>query len=212
MMSAMEEPRVPAPPPAGGDGSGGGAGGPASSSSPPAHAARSGDAARRPAVTRGRRIRVRVLIWGTTVLAIIGDLRDLGQPPGVQRRQLGEHEHASCCRTNRSATRPPTTWSNSSTRTSTSKKKSRSACPRKSRRSRAPLRAGTQPAPPKWPNGRSKTAKVQEAWKSANQAADQTLVNIVEGGKGPVAINDGVVTLDLAAVLNNITNGSGCPK
>jgi hypothetical protein len=56
------------------------------------------------------------------------------------------------------------------------------------------------------------TARVQEAWKTANRAADQTLVNIVEGGKGAVAINSGVVTLDLASVLTNITNRLGLPE
>jgi len=56
------------------------------------------------------------------------------------------------------------------------------------------------------------TARVQEAWKTANRAAAQTLVNIVEGGKGAVAINNGVVTLDLASVLTNITNRLGLPE
>ncbi len=56
------------------------------------------------------------------------------------------------------------------------------------------------------------TARVQEAWKAANRAADQTLVNIVEGGKGAVAIDNGVVSLDLASVLTNITNRLGLPE
>ena len=56
------------------------------------------------------------------------------------------------------------------------------------------------------------TAKVQEAWKAANRVADQTLVNIVEGGKGNLEINNGVVSLDLASVLTNITNRLGLPE
>jgi hypothetical protein len=54
--------------------------------------------------------------------------------------------------------------------------------------------------------------RVQEAWRHANRAADQTFVTIVEGGKGAVAISGGQVTLDLSSVVANITNRLGLPN
>jgi hypothetical protein len=53
--------------------------------------------------------------------------------------------------------------------------------------------------------------RVQDVWKQANKAADQTLVNIVNGGKGAVQINGGEVSLNLAAIVADITNRLGLP-
>jgi hypothetical protein len=53
--------------------------------------------------------------------------------------------------------------------------------------------------------------RVQDAWKQANKAADQTLVNIVNGGKGAVQVNGGEVSLNLAAIVADITNRLGLP-
>jgi hypothetical protein len=53
--------------------------------------------------------------------------------------------------------------------------------------------------------------RVQDAWKEANKAADQTFVNIVNGGKGAVQINGGEVSLNLAAIVAEITNRLGLP-
>jgi hypothetical protein len=53
-------------------------------------------------------------------------------------------------------------------------------------------------------------ARVQEAWKHANKAADETFIAIING-KGPVATNGGVVTLNLAAIVSNITERLGLP-
>jgi hypothetical protein len=54
--------------------------------------------------------------------------------------------------------------------------------------------------------------KVQEAWKKANRAADQTFVTIVEGGNGKVVITHGEVSLNLATIVANITNRLGLPN
>jgi hypothetical protein len=54
-------------------------------------------------------------------------------------------------------------------------------------------------------------ARVQEVWRKANHAADQTFIAIVDG-KGVVATNGGVVTLDLASVVNNIAGHLGLPE
>jgi hypothetical protein len=48
-------------------------------------------------------------------------------------------------------------------------------------------------------------ARVQEAWRHANHAADQTLVTIVNG-------HGGTVTLDLSSIIANITNRLGLPN
>ena len=53
--------------------------------------------------------------------------------------------------------------------------------------------------------------RVQEVWRHANKAADQQLVTVVEGGKGAVVITNGEVSLDLSAVVKNITERLGLP-
>jgi hypothetical protein len=56
------------------------------------------------------------------------------------------------------------------------------------------------------------TAPVQAAWKTANRAAAQTLVAIVNGKKGALSTNNGVVTLDLRTALNNLATRLGLPQ
>src|SRR6185437_2385318 len=46
--------------------------------------------------------------------------------------------------------------------------------------------------------------RVQKLWAQANRAADQSFVAIVEGGKGPVGVNQGEVSLNLGAILENV--------
>jgi hypothetical protein len=54
--------------------------------------------------------------------------------------------------------------------------------------------------------------RVQQLWAQANRAADQTFIDIVNGRKGTVAVNQGVVSLDLASILNNIASRLGLPS
>jgi hypothetical protein len=54
-------------------------------------------------------------------------------------------------------------------------------------------------------------ARVQEVWKHANHAADETFIAIIDG-KGPVATNGGKVTINLAAIVSNITERLGLPN
>jgi hypothetical protein len=54
--------------------------------------------------------------------------------------------------------------------------------------------------------------RVQQLWAEANRAADQTFVDIVNGRKGAVGVNQGVVTLNLASILNNIASRLGLPS
>jgi hypothetical protein len=54
-------------------------------------------------------------------------------------------------------------------------------------------------------------ARVQNLWAIANRAAAHTFVVIVEGGRGPVRINRGAVTLDLAPIVDDIAGRLGLP-
>jgi hypothetical protein len=53
--------------------------------------------------------------------------------------------------------------------------------------------------------------RVQDAWKQANKAADQTFVDIVNGKKGALQVNGGEVSLNLAPIVADITNRIGLP-
>jgi hypothetical protein len=53
--------------------------------------------------------------------------------------------------------------------------------------------------------------RVQDIWKQANKATDQTFVNIVNGGTGAAQVNGGEVSLNLAAVVADITTRLGLP-
>jgi hypothetical protein len=53
--------------------------------------------------------------------------------------------------------------------------------------------------------------RVQSLWTAANRRADQLLVTIVDGGKGAVGVNGGVVTLDLHQTLETVAGRLGLP-
>ena len=53
--------------------------------------------------------------------------------------------------------------------------------------------------------------RVQQLWAQANRAADQTFIDIVNGRKGASG-QQGVVSLDLASILNNVALASGCRR
>jgi putative oligomerization/nucleic acid binding protein len=54
--------------------------------------------------------------------------------------------------------------------------------------------------------------RVQDLWAQANRAADQTFINVVNGGKGAASTNNGAVTLDLGAILENVASRLGLPS
>ncbi|HJS95136.1 MAG TPA: hypothetical protein VJ741_12815 [Solirubrobacteraceae bacterium] len=54
--------------------------------------------------------------------------------------------------------------------------------------------------------------RVQALWAQANRAADQAFIATVEGGKGPVGVNQGEVSLNLGAILDNVANRLGLPS
>jgi Short C-terminal domain len=54
--------------------------------------------------------------------------------------------------------------------------------------------------------------RFQALWAQANRAADQTFIDVVNGRKGAVGFNNGVVTLDLASLVDNIATQLGLPS
>ena len=54
-------------------------------------------------------------------------------------------------------------------------------------------------------------ARVQTLWAQANRRAAEALVTVVDGGTGPVKVQGGVVTLDLASVVEAIARQLGLP-
>lgn len=54
--------------------------------------------------------------------------------------------------------------------------------------------------------------RIQALWTEANRAADQTFINVVNGGKGSVQVNHGVVTLNLGLLLQNVAARLGLPS
>jgi hypothetical protein len=199
--------------------SGGGApGGSAPPPAPPVGSSPRGDApAGGPAAgkalpaTRGRRILVRVIIWGTTLLAVIGIFA-----VWANRQMLN-----------------PKNWSSTSTqllqnaviREATAnylidqlyanvnvEEEIKSRLPKEVKALAGPLAGGIRTVGTEVAKRALANARVQEAWRHANRAADQSLVTIIEGGKGAVAITGGQVTLDLSSIIKNITERLGLPN
>ncbi|MBV8430426.1 MAG: hypothetical protein JO244_04645, partial [Solirubrobacterales bacterium] len=53
---------------------------------------------------------------------------------------------------------------------------------------------------------------VQTAWAKANRAADQAFIALVNGGTKHVSVNQGVVTLNLATILDDVASRLGLPS
>ncbi|MBV8431153.1 MAG: SHOCT domain-containing protein [Solirubrobacterales bacterium] len=53
---------------------------------------------------------------------------------------------------------------------------------------------------------------VQTAWAKANRAADQAFIALVNGGTKHVSVNQGVVTLNLVTILDDVASRLGLPS
>src|SRR5581483_9928313 len=53
--------------------------------------------------------------------------------------------------------------------------------------------------------------RIQNLWAQSNRAADQAFIAIVEGGKGNVGVNQGAVSLNLGAILEDVAARLGLP-
>jgi len=203
-------------PPAGGGGAPAGASGTpkGGSGAPPADGeqtaaeSRAGEA--HPA-TRGRRILVALLIWGTSVLAVVGIFA-----VWANRQVLNPNNWASTSTQllQNAAIREATSnylvdqlYANVNVEEELKKRLPSQLQPLAGPLAGAIRNLATEAAQRALAN-----ARVQEAWRHANRAADQSLVTIVEGGKGAVAITGGQVTLDLSTIVANMTNRLGLPN
>ena len=160
--------------------------------------------------TRGRWILVQVLIWGTTVLAIVGIFAVWAN------RQVFN----------------PDNWANTSTKLLQNKTvrnatavylvnqiyanvdvagEIKARLPAQLQPLAAPAAGALENAAISASQRALADARVQQVWKQANRAADQSFVNIVNGGKGAVQTSNGVVTLDLSLIVADITNRLGLP-
>ncbi len=167
--------------------------------------------AEQPPATRGRRILVQVLIWGTTVLAVLAIFA-----VWANRQMLN-----------------PDNWANTSTkllqneevRDATSnylvnqlyanvnvEQELKAKLPAQLAPLAGPLSGALHSLADEAAKRALASPRVQEVWKRANRAADQSFVTIVNGGKGAVAITGGQVTLNLALVVSDITNRLGLPN
>ena len=163
-----------------------------------------------PPAARERRWLVRVIIWGTTVLAVVAIFAVWAN------RQLLN----------------PNNWANTSTKLLQNEKvrvatsnylvdqlyanvnvseELKSRLPAQLAPLAAPVAGALQNLAVTAAQRALANAKVQEGWKQANRAADATFIAIING-KGAVATNDGQVTLNLASIVTNITNRLGLPN
>ncbi len=188
------------------------AGPPAASEPPSAPAAPPPPGARAaaPPAPHERRWLVRVIIWGTTVLAVVAIFAVWSN------RQLLN----------------PNNWANTSTkllqndkvREATSNylvdqlyanvnvaEELKTRLPPQLQPLAAPVAGALQNLAVQAAQRALANGRVQEAWKHANKAADETFIAIINGN-GPVATDGGVVTLDLASIVTNITNRLGLPN
>ena len=53
------------------------------------------------------------------------------------------------------------------------------------------------------------TAPVQDLWREANRTAHEAFVTVVEGGDGPISVEDGTVTLDLRPMVEELSGRVG---
>jgi hypothetical protein len=169
------------------------------------------DSAHEHPASRSRRIVVRVLIWGTTLLAVVAIVA-----VWANRELLS-----------------PANWSDTSTkllqnpavRDATAnyivnqlyahvdvEEELKSRLPREIKPIAGPLAGGLRSLATEATKRLLESPRVQELWRHANRAADQTFVSIVNGGKGALLVTNGEVTLDLASVVSEVSKQLGLPN
>ena len=161
-------------------------------------------------VSRSRRIVVQVLVWGTTLLAVVAIFA-----VWANRELLS-----------------PNNWSDTSTkllqnaavRQATAnylveqlyadgkvENELRARLPQEVKPIAGPLASGLRSLATQVTERLLASPRVQELWRQANKAADQTLVSIAEGGTGAVKVAGGEVSLNLAAIVAELTRRLGLP-
>ena len=183
---------------------------PTATGEPPAPGGAPAAGTAKPPITRGRRILVQVIIWLTTVLAVVAIFA-----VWANRQMLN-----------------PDNWANTSTqllqrpevRTAASNYlvdqlyqqvnvagELRSHLPAVLQPVAGPVAGALRDAAVTVAERALANPQVVEAWRSANKAAAQALVKVVNGGSGALKVNGGKVTLDLRAIVADIANELGLP-
>jgi hypothetical protein len=160
--------------------------------------------------TRGRRILVAAILWGTTLLAVVGIFA-----VWANREMLSPDNWASTS---------TQLLQNPAVREATSnylvdqlyahvdvEGELKSRLPKELQPLAGPLAGGIRALATEAAKRALANPHVQEAWRAANRAADQQLVAIIEGKSGPVLITQGQVTLDLSAIVSSMAQRLGLP-
>jgi hypothetical protein len=182
---------------------------PAGNGAPPG-GGRDQAAAPKPTATRGRRILVRVLVWGTSLLAVVGIFavwanRELLNPDNWASTSTQLLQNPAIRETT-SNYLVEQLYANVNV-----EEELKARLPKEIKSLAGPLAGGIRTVATEATVRALGNGRVQEVWRQANRAADEQLVRIVEGRKGTVAVKEGKVTLDLGSVLKNVTNRLGLP-
>ena len=160
---------------------------------------------------RGRRILVLVLIWGTTVLAVLGIFA-----VWANRQLLNPNNWANTSSRlleNNDVKTGLSNYLSDQLKANVNGSRLKAILPPVLQPFAAPVAAAVQNFAVTGAQRAFNDQSVQTAWKDANRVADQALVNIVNGGRGNVQINGhGEVTLNLAALVTDLTNRIGLPN
>jgi hypothetical protein len=174
---------------------------------PPAAAA----TARRGGASRTRRTTVQLLVWLTTLLAVVGIFavwanREILNPNNWSDTSTKLLQNAAIRQTTADYLVEQLYKSGEV------EQRLRAQLPSQIKPLSGPIAGGLRALATEATKRLLESPRVQELWRQANRAADQTLVKIAEGGSGSVNVNGGAVTLDLAAVVDEIATRLGLPE
>ncbi len=160
--------------------------------------------------TRGRRIGVAVLIWGTTLLAIVA-IFAIWANRQVFNADNWANTSSSMLQNPKIRTATANylvdqLYSNVDVAGALEKN-----LPPQLKPLAGPIAGGLQNAAIAAADRALASPRIQKVWTEANRAADKQFIAIVNGGKGAVDANGGVVSLDLSPIVMNITDSLGLP-
>jgi hypothetical protein len=164
----------------------------------------------KPPIGRGRRILVQVIIWVTTVLAVLAIFavwanRQLFNPDNWANTstQLLEHPEIRAATSNYLVNQ---LYANVDVAGEL-----RSRLPPALQGAAGPLAGALRNVAVGAAQRVLANQQVQNAWRLANRTADQQLVNIVNGRSGALNVNGGEVTLDLKSLVASVADQLGLP-
>ena len=140
------------------------------------------------------------------------DLLDLGRSPAAQPDQLVEHQHSAAAEGHRQGGHLELPDRPALRERRRTRRRSNRGCPRNSSHSPARRRGRSTTSPNRGPKRLWQSPQLQDIWRKANYAADQTLVRIVNGGGPRVQIEGGTVSLNLRQIVAELAARSGAPS